>query len=57
MDEAKALKAQLRKQANQRYYLKNKATLSENRHIRYIEKEKPQAARKEFMKLLSELTD
>jgi hypothetical protein len=49
-------KAQARKQANRKYYLANKATRSAARHTRYIEKEKPQAARKEFMKILSELT-
>ena len=48
-------KAQARKDANKRYYLANKASLAKNRRIRYIEKEKPQAARKEFMKLLSDL--
>jgi hypothetical protein len=46
-----------RKQANRKYYLANKATFSENRRIRYLTVEKPQAPRKEFMKLLSELTD
>tara|TARA_B110000503_G_scaffold129563_1_gene201919 strand:- start:1726 stop:1899 length:174 start_codon:yes stop_codon:yes gene_type:complete len=49
--QAKASKAK----ANRKYYLANKASLAKNRRIRYIKVEKPQAARKEFMKLLSDL--
>ena len=57
MEEAQSRKAEARKQANRKYYLANKATFSENRRIRYIEKEKPNSARKQFLELLSEGCD
>ena len=43
---------QSRKEANRRYYLKNKAKLLENRRKRYLSVEKPQSARKQFIEIL-----
>ena len=43
-----------RKEANRRYYIKNKAKLSENRRKRYLDVEKPQSARKQFIEMLTQ---
>jgi hypothetical protein len=51
------VKAQARVEANKRYYLKHKATLSEARRQRYVKFEKPNSARKQFYELLSESCD
>jgi hypothetical protein len=56
MEEAEARKASKAK-TNRKYYLANKATLAASRHIRYIEKEKPNSARKQFLEILSESCD
>ena len=45
---------QSRRDANNRYYHKNKAKISQSRSKRYHEIEKKAAPRKEFMKLLAD---
>jgi hypothetical protein len=45
-----------RKAYNRAYYLKNKANIAEKRRVYYIQVEKPDSAKKEFMKLLTEVT-
>ena len=55
MEETKSKQVQARRDANNRYYHKNKARISQSRSKRYYEIEKKEAPRKEFMKLLADL--
>jgi hypothetical protein len=50
-----ASKEEKRKAYNRAYYLKNKANIAKGRRVYYLEVEKPDSAKKEFMKLLTEV--
>jgi hypothetical protein len=51
------MEAAAKKAYNRAYYLKNKANIAVNRRVYYLEVERKDSAKKEFLKLLSELTD
>jgi aminopeptidase C len=51
-----ASKEEKRKAYNKAYYLKNKANIAKGRRVYYLQVEKRDSAKKEFMKLIKEVT-